>query len=99
MGKDLDLEKYLSGSSGATNSSSNPSSSFAKKLNPHTCYNLVANVIHEGKAEAGRYKVQTLQRDQRYEIQDLRVTAIMPQVVAIAEAYILVYQRQDVEVD
>lgn len=34
-----------------------------------------------------------------HEVQDLRVTEVLPQQVALAEAYLLVYERQDVETD
>lgn len=69
--------------------------------NPETKYDLVANVCHDGKPEKGTYKVQTFHQptSQWFEIHDLRVTAVLPQMVALTESYIQVYQRQDVKPD
>jgi len=69
--------------------------------NPETKYDLVCNVVHEGKPESGSYKVQCLHAptNQWYEMQDLRVTPILPQMVAVSESYIQIYQRQDVNPD
>lgn len=69
--------------------------------NPETKYDLVANVCHDGKPEKGIYKVQVFHHptSQWFEIHDLRVTAVLPQMVALAESYIQVYQRQDVKED
>jgi U4/U6.U5 tri-snRNP-associated protein 2 len=69
--------------------------------NPETKYDLVANVCHDGKPEKGTYKVQTFHAptQQWFEIHDLRVTAVLPQMVALTESYIQVYQRQDVKND
>jgi len=67
--------------------------------NPETKYDLVANVCHDGKPEKGSYKVQSFHHptSQWFEIQDLRVTPVLPQMVALTESYIQVYQRQDVQ--
>lgn len=69
--------------------------------NPETKYDLVANVCHDGKPERGSYKVQSYHQptQQWFEINDLRVTAVLPQMVALTESYIQVYQRQDVKPD
>jgi len=67
--------------------------------NPETRYDLVANVCHDGKPEKGTYKIQVYHSPaaQWFEIHDLRVTAVLPQMVALTESYIQVYQRQDVK--
>lgn len=67
--------------------------------NPETRYDLVANVCHDGKPEKGTYKVQVYHSPtaQWFEIHDLRVTAVLPQMVALTESYVQVYQRQDVK--
>mmetsp|Transcript_75380 Transcript_75380/g.157081 ORF Transcript_75380/g.157081 Transcript_75380/m.157081 type:complete len:511 (+) Transcript_75380:130-1662(+) len=69
--------------------------------NPETKYDLVANVCHDGKPEKGTYKVQVFHQPtaQWYEIHDLRVSPVLPQMVALTESYIQVYQRQDVKSD
>ena len=61
-------------------------------------YDLVANIVNEGKAGAGTYRVQVQRKSEGiwYEVQDLQVTEILPQVVALSEAYLQVYQiRED----
>lgn len=67
--------------------------------NPETKYDLIANVCHDGKPEKGTYKVQVFHQPtaQWFEIHDLRVTAVLPQMVALTESYVQVYQRQDVK--
>mmetsp|Transcript_8000 Transcript_8000/g.22516 ORF Transcript_8000/g.22516 Transcript_8000/m.22516 type:complete len:519 (+) Transcript_8000:108-1664(+) len=67
--------------------------------NPETKYDLVSNVCHDGKPEKGTYKIQVFHHptSQWFEIHDLRVTAVLPQMVALTESYIQVYQRQDVK--
>lgn len=59
-------------------------------------YDLVANVVHEGKAGEGLYKVHIHRKveDIWYEVQDLRVTEVLPQMVALSETYMQVYVRQ-----
>jgi len=62
-----------------------------------TKYNLIANICHDGKPNAGIYKVYVRNKalDLWLEIQDLHVTPTMPQLVALSEAYIQIYERQD----
>eukprot|EP00933_Yihiella_yeosuensis_P081375 TRINITY_DN94979_c0_g1_i1.p1 TRINITY_DN94979_c0_g1~~TRINITY_DN94979_c0_g1_i1.p1 ORF type:complete len:515 (-),score=102.08 TRINITY_DN94979_c0_g1_i1:120-1664(-) len=69
--------------------------------NPETKYDLVANVCHDGKPDNGTYKIQVFHQptSQWFEIHDLRVTAVLPQMVALTESYIQIYQRQDVKPD
>jgi len=69
--------------------------------NPETKYDLVCNIVHEGKPDSGSYKVQCLHAStqQWYEMQDLVVKPILPQMVAVTESYIQIYQRQDVQAD
>ncbi|KAI8354167.1 hypothetical protein BD560DRAFT_438335 [Blakeslea trispora] len=55
-------------------------------------YDLVANICHEGKPESGSYKVHVRHRGtgQWYQIQDLIVEEIMPQMIFLSESYIQV---------
>ncbi|KAK1576875.1 hypothetical protein Q3G72_017144 [Acer saccharum] len=46
-------------------------------------YDLIANIIHDGKPE-----------ELWYEIQDLHVSKTLPQMVALSEAYMQIYERQ-----
>ena len=61
-------------------------------------YNLISNVVHEGKAgqqtAAAPYKVHIhrLVEQQWYEVQDLVVADILPQMVALSETYFQVYE-------
>lgn len=79
--RDLDLKNYT----------------YLDNPNVSTKYNLLANICHEGKPNAGIYKVFVRHKglDTWLEIQDLHVTPTMPQLVAISESYIQVYERQD----
>jgi U4/U6.U5 tri-snRNP-associated protein 2 len=69
------------------------------KRRQSTRYDLVANICHEGKPDKGTYKAHIYQKatDTWYEMQDLRVwtTETMPQLVALSEAYIQIYERKD----
>lgn len=65
---------------------------------PSTRYKLVANVVHEGKPGAGNAHHVHVQRCSEgpgswYEIRDLRVQEILPQLVGLSEAYVQVYER------
>jgi len=61
-------------------------------------YDLMANIYHEGKPDKGTYRVHIYQKstDTWYEMQDLHVwsTETMPQLVALSEAYIQIYERK-----
>ncbi|GLC41126.1 hypothetical protein PLESTB_001794200 [Pleodorina starrii] len=57
-------------------------------------YDLVANLVHDGKADSGTYRVHTHRKveDIWYEVQDLAVQDILPQMVALSEAYFQVFE-------
>ncbi|KAL4458676.1 hypothetical protein ABPG75_013541 [Micractinium tetrahymenae] len=57
-------------------------------------YDLVANMVHEGKAGEGLYRVHIHRKveDIWYEVQDLRVTEVLPQMVALSETYLQIYE-------
>ncbi|RCH80337.1 U4/U6.U5 tri-snRNP-associated protein 2, partial [Rhizopus stolonifer] len=69
----------------------------AEKLGAH--YDLVANICHEGKPESGSYKVHVRHRGtgQWYQIQDLIVEEIMPQMIFLSESYIQIWERKKKE--
>lgn len=61
-------------------------------------YDLVANICHEGGrpgAELGSYKihVHSKGRDQWFQIQDLFVEEIAPQMIFLSESYIQIWER------
>jgi ubiquitin C-terminal hydrolase len=59
-------------------------------------YDLLANIVHEGPAQAGSYRAHIHHRASNtwYEVQDLNVTTseTMAELVAISEAYIQIYE-------
>lgn len=73
----------------------------AVDLNKVTRYNLVANVCHEGKPQSGAYRVHIFHAPTKdwYEMEDLRVSEVLAQQIALSESYLQVYQRQDVRLD
>ena len=60
-------------------------------------YDLVANIYHHGSTKEGSYKVATYckPRDEWYQIQDLVVESIMPQMILLYESCILIWKRSD----
>jgi len=63
-----------------------------------TYYNLLSNISHEGKPGPGQgaYKVHVRQRgnEQWYQIQDLIVEEIVPQLIFLSESYIQIWERK-----
>ncbi|OMO76944.1 Peptidase C19, ubiquitin carboxyl-terminal hydrolase 2 [Corchorus capsularis] len=59
-------------------------------------YDLIANVVHDGKPDEGFYRVfvQRKSEDLWYEMQDLQVSEALPQMVALSEAYMQIYEQQ-----
>ncbi|CAI5469424.1 unnamed protein product [Closterium sp. Yama58-4] len=59
-------------------------------------YDLIANIVHDGKPGEGSYRafVQRKAEEAWYEMQDLHVTETLPQMVALSEAYIQIYEQQ-----
>jgi U4/U6.U5 tri-snRNP-associated protein 2 len=57
-------------------------------------YDLLSNVIHDGKPDEGTFRVQAKSKalDQWYEIQDLNIRHIMGQSVILSESYIHAYE-------
>merc|ERR1712136_7189 len=60
----------------------------------HTSYDLVANITHDGKSDTGTYRVHVLHKGtgQWYEMQDLHVRDILPQMITLSESYVQVYK-------
>ncbi len=59
---------------------------------PVTTYNLLANIVHDGQPGKGTYRVHVLHKatGKWFEMQDLHVTEILPQMLTLTEAYIQV---------
>ena len=62
-----------------------------------TRYNLVASVRHEGEMEKGQWSayVQNKGDGRWFEINDITVTEVMPQLISVSEAYLQIYEQQD----
>jgi U4/U6.U5 tri-snRNP-associated protein 2 len=60
-------------------------------------YDLVANIVHEGRAGEGTYHahVHRAAEGTWYDVQDLTLSEVLPQVVALSEAYVQVYQLSE----
>jgi U4/U6.U5 tri-snRNP-associated protein 2 len=67
-----------------------------KLLNKHTKYNLVANIVHDGEPKDGSYRTQIFHKstNEWYEMQDLHVTNLLPQMISLTEAYVQIYEQQ-----
>lgn len=78
--KNIDFGEYLSAE--------------AKTRHKNTIYDLVANIIHDGEPDKGTYRMHVLHKatGQWFEMQDLHVTEILPQMITLSEAYIQVYE-------
>lgn len=59
-------------------------------------YDLIANIVHDGKPGEGYYRafVQRKSEELWYEMQDLHVTETLPQMVALSETYMQIYEQQ-----
>lgn len=65
-------------------------------------YDLIANVVHDGEASAGgkgTYRVFVLHKgtSKWFEMQDLHVTEVLPQMITLSESYIQVNVVMSVE--
>ena len=63
-------------------------------------FNLLATVTHEGDVvSSGQYRVFVHRGAENmwYEVQDLIIQEVIPDAVAISEAYIQVYERQSID--
>ncbi|ANQ09459.1 Ubiquitin Carboxyl-terminal Hydrolase-like zinc finger protein [Plasmodium coatneyi] len=69
--------------------------------NPVTKYNLIANIFHSGSVNSGTYKIHVLNQasNEWYEMEDLHVITVLPQLVLLPESCVQLYQRQDVQLN
>ncbi|KAL6603187.1 hypothetical protein ACP70R_043548 [Stipagrostis hirtigluma subsp. patula] len=63
----------------------------------HSKYDLIANIVHDGKPGEGCYRVFVQRKSEEawYEMQDLHVTETLPQMVALSEAYMQIYEQHE----
>ncbi|MEE6478920.1 hypothetical protein FKM82_012049 [Ascaphus truei] len=66
-------------------------------VHKNTTYDLIANIVHDGKPNEGSYRIHVLHHGtgKWYELQDLQVTDILPQMITLSEAYIQIWKRRD----
>ncbi|XP_061449028.1 ubiquitin carboxyl-terminal hydrolase 39 isoform X2 [Rhineura floridana] len=66
-------------------------------VHKNTTYDLIANIVHDGKPAEGAYRIHVLHHGtgKWYELQDLQVTDILPQMITLSEAYIQIWKRRD----
>jgi len=60
-------------------------------------FDLVATICHDGQAVGGTYRCHIERKVERiwYEVQDLRVTEVLPQIVNLSETYMQIYELQN----
>lgn len=84
--KDIDMDEFL------------PDDPDIQRAHPHTKYDLIANICHDGAAGPGkgtfRVHVKHKGASQWFELQDLHVTELQAQMITLAESYIQIYQLQ-----
>ena len=63
-------------------------------LNRDLNYDLINNIIHDGKPGQGTFRIQVRHKalDKWFDIQDLTINPIMPQSVVVSESYIHIYE-------
>ena len=83
------IEGLIVKEKGLSNRSKNTNNEKEKK------YNLIANVIHDGKPGDVNYRVQIKhkERNEWFEIQDIHVQKILPESVVVGESYIHFYEQ------
>ncbi|CAJ0563850.1 unnamed protein product, partial [Mesorhabditis spiculigera] len=66
----------------------------AKPKHKYTTYDLVANIVHDGKPSEGRNRVQIHHKGtgKWFEMEDLHVKDILPQMITLAESYIQIWK-------
>jgi len=64
-----------------------------KEKNVQTKFNLMSSTQHDGQPDSGTYRtyVHFKANDQWYDIQDLHVNGVHPQLISVSESYIQVY--------
>ncbi|PNY10696.1 U4/U6.U5 tri-snRNP-associated protein 2-like [Trifolium pratense] len=59
-------------------------------------YDLIANIVHDGKPGEGSYRAFVHRKSQElwYEMQDLHVSETKPNMVSLSETYMQIYEQQ-----
>ncbi|KAB2600912.1 U4/U6.U5 tri-snRNP-associated protein 2-like [Pyrus ussuriensis x Pyrus communis] len=82
--KNLELKDYI------------PLSTTKENERLRSKYDLIANIVHDGKPGEGSYRVFVQRKSEElwYEMQDLHVSETLPQMVALSETYMQIYEQQ-----
>ncbi len=66
-----------------------------KYPNGYASYDLMANIVHDGLPDKGAYKVHILHEGSGkwFEMQDLHIDKILPEILPLSEAYVQIYKR------
>ncbi|CCD69090.1 Ubiquitin carboxyl-terminal hydrolase 39 [Caenorhabditis elegans] len=66
----------------------------ARANHKYTTYDLVANVVHEGTFKDGNYRIQIVHEGSGkwFELEDLHVKDLLPQMIVLAESYIQIWR-------
>ncbi|KAK0411727.1 hypothetical protein QR680_005809 [Steinernema hermaphroditum] len=66
----------------------------ARETHKYTTYDLVANIVHDGPPSDGHYRMQVVHQatGKWYELEDLHVTEILPQIITLTESYIQIWR-------
>lgn len=66
-----------------------------KNLKTATKFNLLANIVHDGEATKGAFRVHVLEKSSNtwFELQDLDVKKVQPQILGLSETYVQIYER------
>ena len=64
-------------------------------IEKNLAYDLLVNIIHDGKPTSGSYRVQVKQKsiDKWFEIQDLDINKILPEEVIMSQIHIIQYMK------
>ncbi|KAL6277808.1 hypothetical protein ACE6H2_021409 [Prunus campanulata] len=59
-------------------------------------YDLIANIVHDGKPGEGSYRIFVQRKSEElwHEMQDLHVSETLPQMFALSETYMQIYEQQ-----
>ncbi|CAG9531620.1 unnamed protein product [Cercopithifilaria johnstoni] len=65
-----------------------------RPLHKYTTYDLVSNIVHDGPPSSGSYRIQILHNGTQkwFELEDLHVKEILPQMITLAESYIQIWR-------
>ena len=83
--KGLEMARYLA-----------PDVAAAKQL-ASSKFHLMGSIQHDGTPEAGSYRgfVHFKANDQWYEVQDLHVNGVHPQLISVSESYVQVWRAAE----